>query len=71
MVVQAKDELAPYIVCRYLLDIAKLFNSYYANIHILKSEEQTKIARSMLLKNVRESIQKGMNLIGMSFLERM
>ncbi|MCI0501900.1 MAG: hypothetical protein L0Y61_09195 [Epsilonproteobacteria bacterium] len=71
MIVQVKDELAPYIICRYLLDIAKLFNSYYANTHILKSEEQTKKARIMLLKSLRDTVQKSMNLIGMSFLERM
>jgi len=71
MIVQVKDELAPYIICRYLLDIAKLFNSYYANTHILKSEEQTKKARIMLLKSLRDTVQKSMNLVGMSFLERM
>jgi len=71
MIIQAKDELAPYLICRYLLDIAKLLNSYYASVHIMKSEETTKIARIMLLKKVREIIQKWMNLVGMKFLERM
>ncbi len=71
MIIQAKDELAPYLICRYLLDIAKLLNSYYASVHIMKSEEQTKIARIMLLKKVREVIQKWMDLVWMRFLERM
>ncbi len=71
LVVQAKDQLAPHSICRYLLDIAKLLNSYYANVHIMKSEQQTKIARILLLKKVREIIQKSMNLIWMKFLERM
>jgi len=58
MLMQAKDQLAPYLLCRYLLDTAKLLNSYYASVIILKSEEQTKIARIMLLKRIREILQK-------------
>lgn len=58
MLLQAKNELAPYLVCRYLLDIAKLFNSYYASVHIMKSEQQTKIARILLLKKIREIVEK-------------
>lgn len=71
MLLQAKDQLAPYLLCRYLLDTAKLLNSYYASVIILKSEKQTKIARIMLLKKVHEILQKWMNLVWMKFLERM
>lgn len=63
VVIEAKDQLAPYLICRYLLDMAKLLNSYYAAVHIMKSEEQTKKARVMLLERVRDTIQKGMDLI--------
>ena len=63
MVVQTKNELAPYLICRYLLDIAKLLNSYYASVHIMKSEQQTKIARIMLLKKTREVVKKCMSLV--------
>ncbi len=68
---QAKTDLTPNIICRYLLDMAKSLNSYYASVHIMKSEEQTKKARIMLLKKVREVIQKWMDIVGMKFLERM
>lgn len=71
VVIEAKDQLAPYLICRYLLDMAKLLNSYYAAVHIMKSEEQTKKARVMLLERVRDTIQKGMDLIWMKFLDRM
>lgn len=63
MLMQAKDQLAPYLLCRYLLDTAKLLNSYYASVHIMKSEEQTKIARIMLLEKVRGILEKCMNLV--------
>ena len=71
MLLQAKNRLEPYLLCRYLLDTAKLLNSYYANVIILKSEEQTKIARIMLLKKICGMLHSCMNLAGMTFLERM
>lgn len=58
VVVDAKDQLAPYLICRYLLDMAKHLNSYYAAVHIMKSEEQAKKARIMLLERVRDTLQK-------------
>lgn len=71
VVIEAKNQLAPYLICRYLLDIAKLLNSYYAAVHIMKSEDMVKKARVMLLEKVRDVIQKGMDLIGMKYLDRM
>lgn len=71
IIVTTKDELAPHLVCRYLLDISKLVNSYYANIKILKSEDPLKSARISLLKKTLERMKTAMELIGMSFLERM
>jgi arginyl-tRNA synthetase len=37
----------------------------------MKSEEQTKKARIMLLARVRDTMEEAMDLIGMRFLERM
>lgn len=71
IVTQSKDELAPHIICRYLLDICKLVNSYYANVKILKSEEPTKSARVHLVQNTLETMKTAMDLIGIQFLERM
>jgi arginyl-tRNA synthetase len=53
------------------LDISKIVNSYYANIKILKSEEPLKSARISLLQKTLERMKTVMELIGMSFLERM
>ncbi len=71
IVIEAKNESAPHLICRYVLDMAKLLNSYYAAVHIMKSEEQTKIARIMLLEKVRDTMKEAMDLVGMKFLERM
>ncbi|MDD3263114.1 MAG: arginine--tRNA ligase [Candidatus Absconditabacteria bacterium] len=71
IIVKSQEELAPHFLCRYLLDISKLVNSYYANIKILKSDELLKSARISLLQKTLERMKTVMELIGMSFLERM
>jgi len=71
ILIEAKQQWAPHLICRYLLDIAKLLNNYYANVHIIKSEEKTKIARIMLLTYVRDAIKNAMEIVGMKFLDRM
>ncbi len=71
LIFETKEKLAPHLICRYLLDISKLVNSYYANVKILKSEDPIKSARISLLEKTLERMKIGMNLIGMNFLERM
>ncbi len=71
VVIESEKELAPHFLPRYLLEISKLVNSYYANVKILKSEEKTKLARIFLLEKVLERMKTVMELMGMSFLERM
>lgn len=71
VVLSAEKESAPHIICRYLLDISKSVNSYYANTKILKSNDPIKSARITLLEKVLEKMRNWMDLIGMSFLERM
>jgi len=71
IIIKSQEELAPHFLCRYLLDISKLVNSYYANIKILKSKEPLKSARISLLQKTLERMKTVMELIGMSFLERM
>jgi arginyl-tRNA synthetase len=38
IIFQIKNELAPHLMCRFLLELCKLTNVYYANVKILKSE---------------------------------
>jgi arginyl-tRNA synthetase len=70
-ILQVEKELAPHLLCRYLLDISRLANSYYANVKILKSEEPIKSARIFLLQKTLERMRTVMDLIGMKYIERM
>src|SRR5690606_5130328 len=65
VIMQSYVNLAPNLLCNFLLKLCQLFNSYYAKTHILKSEPKTKIARIMLLNKLREEFKEILNLIGM------
>ena len=67
----AKDNLQPHLICRFLLDLARLANEYYAKVKILSAPEDVKKARLYLIQNMVETLSKAMDLIGMKFLERM
>ncbi|MFZ2151324.1 MAG: arginine--tRNA ligase [Candidatus Absconditicoccaceae bacterium] len=71
VVLQSQQDLAPHLICRYLLDISKILNSYYANIKILSAPEDIKSARLHLIDQSVKILQKAMNLIGMQFIDKM
>lgn len=71
VVQKAKEDLAPHYIAKYCFDLAQWVNSYYAHTKILVDDSATKIARIVLLKKIRETLEKWMNLIWMKFLERM
>ena len=54
----------PHILCRYLLDLAQSFNSYYQNNNILKQEDDLKKARLLVAKSVSQVLQNGLFLLG-------
>jgi arginyl-tRNA synthetase len=70
-VIESQTQLAPHLICRYLLDFSKLLNSYYANIKILSAPEDIKNARLRLIYQSLEVLKKAMNLIWMQFIEKM
>jgi arginyl-tRNA synthetase len=71
VVLQSQKDLAPHLICRYLLDFSKLLNSYYANIKILSAPEDTKNARLYLVNQSLKTLKKAMNLIWMQFIDKM
>lgn len=61
----------PFLVCRYMIELSRLFNSYYAKVTILKADENTKYARLALLNKIRETLKISMELVWMKTVERM
>jgi arginyl-tRNA synthetase len=71
VILQAHKDLAPHIICRYLLDLSKLLNSYYTNIKILSAPQDIRNARLYLVDKAVKILSKAMNLIWMQFIEKM
>lgn len=71
VVLQSQKDLAPHLICRFLLDLSKLLNSYYANIKILSAPDDIKNARLHLVSQSIEILKKATNLIWMQFIDKM
>ena len=71
IILNAKKELAPHLVCRYVLQLAALFNTYYSKVNIKLSDDAHKAARLGLLAQLKKTLQKAMNIVGLQEVERM
>ena len=63
--------LAPHLLNRYLISACQLFNTYYNDVNVSKSEDTIKAARVYLLQKFGNALEKGMGLLGMKPVERM
>ncbi|MGB9719464.1 MAG: arginine--tRNA ligase [Candidatus Anstonellales archaeon] len=70
VVEKAGGHLNPYEIAVYLLELAKLFHSFYAKYRVLQAEEG-KLKRILLVKKFAEILKTGLNLLGIETLERM
>lgn len=63
---EAKDHHSPSSMCRYLIDLAQLFNTLYAKHQIIDSG-----IRLLLTEKTAATIKKGLYLLGIQTVERM
>ena len=62
----------PHMLCSYLYDLAGLFSSFYENCPILSAEDQaTQQSRLRLAALTGQTLQQGLELLGLETLERM
>ncbi|APM38961.1 arginine--tRNA ligase [Clostridium kluyveri] len=71
-IINAINRLEPFIVTRYVIDVAKAFNKFY-NAHsiINAADEDTKKARLNLVKCTCQVLKNGLNLMGIEVVEKM
>lgn len=63
---------SPALIANYTYDLVKEFNSFYQNVSILGEEDQDKkVFRVQLAKQVGETIKNAFSLLGISVPERM
>ena len=61
----------PHVLCRYLLDLAQLFNEYYHAVPVISENEDLMAARLSLVDAVRQVIENGLTLLGITALKEM
>ncbi|MBR4926609.1 MAG: arginine--tRNA ligase [Prevotella sp.] len=69
---QAGKDYSPSGIANYCYELTKEFNQWYHDYSVLNAEdEQTKLTRLVLAKNVAKIIRNGMALLGIEVPERM
>ena len=68
---EVEEQLLPNRLCNYLFELSQAFNRFYDQIPILKAEEPSKSSRLILCRLTERTLTKGLNLLGISTLERM
>lgn len=71
VLLRATNENAPYVISRYLLNLAKVFNQFYANYQVIVEDEEKRNTNLEVVKSVREVLNEGMRLLGMVVLDEM
>ena len=68
---EAAREFTPHLVVFYLRELAAEFHSYYNAERVLVADEGLKLARLALILAVRQVLQNGLALLGVSAPEKM
>ena len=67
----AAKEYAPARLCAYLLELARLFSTFYHDVPVLKAEEKTKAARLALVMKVQQVLIEGLQLLNIDSVDEM
>ena len=69
---EAAKEYDPSVIAAYAYDLAKIYNKFYGDINVLKSESETVMAfRLKLSQVVARTLASAMNMLGVEMPERM
>ena len=72
VVAEAGENYSPALIANYCYDLAKEYNQFYHDYPIFKEEnEDTRVLRLLLSKEVGEILKKASGLLGMEMPERM
>ncbi len=71
VILEVEKELLPNRLCTYLFELSQIFNRFYDQLPILKSNEPSLSCRLMLCRLTGDILRKGLHLLGISTLERM
>jgi arginyl-tRNA synthetase len=70
-IIKAGVERDPSVIARYLFELAQDFNDYYHDVNIMKAETKVRVARLALVKSVKQVLENGFNVLGLTYLTEM
>ena len=70
-ITKAGIERDPSVIARYLFELAQDFNDYYHDVNIMKAETKVRVARLALVKNIKQVLENGFNILGLTYLTEM
>jgi len=68
---EAAAKLEPYIVARYLVDLAQAFNKFYHDNQILTDDANLRASRLAIVKAVQQVLAQGLGLLGINAPNKM
>jgi len=71
MLAEAAEAMEPHRITFYLLELSDLFHSYYHDNKVLTQDNRVRKARLFLVEAVRQVINNGLMILGVSAPERM
>ena len=71
IVERAGREYAPQYISTYLVELARIFNSYYAKVQIVKAGDKNSPYRVALTSAFSEVMKSGLQILGISAPEKM
>lgn len=66
-----ETELLPNRLCNYLFELSQSFNRFYDQVPVLKAEEPARSSRLALCNLCANTLELGLQLLGIQTLERM
>ncbi|MFT5339569.1 MAG: arginyl-tRNA synthetase [Cyanobium sp.] len=71
VIAEVEEELLPNRLCSYLFELSQVFNRFYDQVPVLKSEEPARSSRLALCRLTTGTLKLGLGLLGIPTLERM
>lgn len=71
IIIKAKDGYDPSIIAKYLLELAGLFNKFYANVKIIDNDEIKSVFRLSVAEAVSIVIKEGLRILGIETPNKM
>jgi arginyl-tRNA synthetase len=71
VITEVEEELLPNRLCSYLFELSQVFNRFYDQVPVLKSDEPARSSRLALCRLTADTLKLGLGLLGIPTLERM